>query len=299
MQPAQPRFTIFAYGYKQDVGGIIVLHKLCDQLNRLGYAACLWPARKPVRRGSNPLVWFFQELKHRLKGFPVNPDFLTPLATEHDLPGSIVIYPEIVSGNPLKADHVVRWLLHKPGFHTGQVNYGANDLFFYFNKAFDDSTLNPNPDHQLQVVHLLTSIYQQTNNGHRSGTCYLVRKGGQRDLIHHEDKDIRVDKMSHEERARIFNTCETFISYDMHSLYSAYAALCGCRSIVIPEPGLTKEAWLPDEKERYGIAYGMDDMDWAASTLTLLKKRFADLEQASIDSVQNFVRKAGDYFANR
>ena len=45
-----------------------------------------------------------------------------------DLSDLIVIYPEIVFGNPLGAKNVVRWFLHNPGFFSGKIYYGQNTL---------------------------------------------------------------------------------------------------------------------------------------------------------------------------
>jgi hypothetical protein len=50
------------------------------------------------------------------------------------MPQDIVIYPEIISGNPLKGKRVVRYLLNKPG-RTGKAtleDYGKDDYFLHF-----------------------------------------------------------------------------------------------------------------------------------------------------------------------
>lgn len=124
----KPNFIIYAPAYKDDSGGIIVLHKLCHLLNELGHQAYLWPNQFGVR----PTLW--KKIKRSLKKFPyhTNSEYNTPIANKslfHE--NSIVVYSEVDYGNPLAAKNVVRWLLHKPGFHTGVINYGKNELTFF------------------------------------------------------------------------------------------------------------------------------------------------------------------------
>lgn len=301
-QPAaktdRPVFVIFGYEYREDSGGGIVLHKLCDLINRLGYQAYIWPRRRLPKQGTPWLLWLYREFKHWQRGVTVNPDFITPLANDSHLENCIVVYPEIVQGNPLRAKRVVRWLLHQPGFlSAGQSQYGKDDLFFYYLKAFDNPALNKYPDNELRILHFMTSIYRQTNTGERSGTCYLVRKGKNRfpnDGRH--ANDIQVDNLGHQERAEVFNRCKTFVSYDAHTMLSKYAALCGCQSIVIPLPNTPASEWLPNEADRYGIAYGHDDIERAKETLPLLKSHMENIEKRSAESVKTFIDKTLAYF---
>ena len=78
------------------------------------------------------------------------------------------------------------------------------------------------------------------------------------------------DPVCIDDRARrdrvIFNQVEYFYSYDLYTMYSDYAAMCGCVSIVVPILGLTKEEWRPAHEARFGVAYGMEDKEWAQKT---------------------------------
>ncbi|MCK5424804.1 MAG: hypothetical protein KAI89_05485, partial [Emcibacter sp.] len=160
----RPNYIIYAPSFSENNGGCIVLHKLCHMLNQLGERAFLWPMEPVYKPRMRDRVLSFL----KPKPFEVNKEFNTPVATPKDLnDNSIVIYPEIINGNPLKHKNVVRWFLHKPGHHTGKVEYGENELYFIFDQYCDDPSLNNNPENELFLVQLNPAY--KNNNGNRSG----------------------------------------------------------------------------------------------------------------------------------
>jgi hypothetical protein len=295
------KFIIVAPGYDDNGGGIVVLHQLCDKLNQLGYEAYLWPFFKPALDFTNPIkaiYLFFRYFRKNIKyGFKKNPKLNTPTASYQDLEDAVIVYPEVIVGNPLKAQNVVRWLLHKPGFNNGgKIDFGVNDLFFYYSKAFDDSRYNSHPDNKLHIISQRSDVYNITNHDMRHGTCYLLRKGYKREVVHDITDSRLIDGLSHRDTAQVFNQVKYCISYDTYTMYNVYAAMCGCIPIVIPEKGITKEQWQPNEENGYGIAYGFDDIDYAVKTRPLLLKHIKKQEEESNDSVMLFVEKCKTYF---
>jgi hypothetical protein len=205
-----------------------------------------------------------------------------------------VIYPEVVAGNPLAAPHVVRWLLHKPGYQTGKAEFGPDDLFFCHNLAFNDAQRNS--EGKILRVTFVNRVYRQTNFGPRSGAAVLVRKGSRRVHNAHPPDAIPVDDMSHSERAAVFNRVRYLYSYDPYSFFVVYAALCGCTPIVIPEPEIPEEAWQPTVERRLGIAYGMERIAWAEATREDLRKSVARSREYENEVVRSFVRTCRDRF---
>ena len=137
------KYLIMAESYDENVGGCVVLHKLCDELNKLGCQAYLVPAyrtyffdRKNIIR---PVLRFAKELLRRSLPFRINPSWNTPVyQSEGDVKSwddVVAIYPETISGNPLKATKVVRWFLHHPGFHESEYYYGTNELYFKYHSG--------------------------------------------------------------------------------------------------------------------------------------------------------------------
>ena len=228
--------------------------------------------------------------------FRLNNSFLTSIDLHFDLDETVIVYPDIIDGNPLKGKHIVRWFLHKPGFHTGVINYGRHELYFFYQVKFDDPKINPNPDNRLTVMHIMDEIYYKKNNSSRSGCCYILRKGKDRAVNCNFSNGIIVDEKSHKEIAEIFNRVEYCISYDTDTMYSFYAVLCGCKSVVVPLEGLSKEEWQPQKEYRYGIAYGIDDLEEAENTKDLLLPYLKSEESNTNMGVELFIKKCEMFF---
>lgn len=273
---AEPHFIIYADSFNEVSGGTLVLHELCARLNRLGHRASIWPAGKPASLfRPQPAALYGYLGRGGARGFDRGPN-ANPLARRGDLKDGIVVYPEIIGGNPLGARRVARWFLNRPGYFYDNVRYGADDLFFFYNPAFNDPVINPHPENFLRVTYLHPA-YRCTNEGPRQGACYIVRKGAGLTLDRHPAGAECIDALSHEEKAEIFNRTAFLYSYDPYTFYTTYAAICGCIPIVIPSEGVTKAEWAPDPELALGHAYGEDEVDWARMTrgamLELLARR--------------------------
>ncbi len=306
MQNERP-YLIYAYPFDDTSGGIIALHALCERLVAMGCKAAIWPSDKPgsliksaLRAPRSTVGYLLREARRRLGRQPRFPFRLgdTDLqeASRADLQNGIMIYPEVVAGNPAGAKHVVRWFLHKPGYHNGVITYGNNEQYFYYQDAFNDPELNREQDNRLTIT-WMNPVYRQTNFGPRSGRCYLLRKGASRAVDLDRAQALVVDDMSHEERAHVFNTCEYLISYDLYSMHSVFAALCGCVPIIVPEEGLPRSHWFPQEADRLGLAYGWDDEQFARSSRQALLERLEAVQEEEDQMLRRFVAKTQARFA--
>jgi hypothetical protein len=299
------KFVIWTPVYRDNSGGIIVLHKLASMLREMGHAALIWPQPKPSRneletfRGWMKLAKWVKFLAENLvKGRNISSPYKLQVARSQDLEGAVIIYPEIVAGNPLKARCVIRWFLNSPGVISGKIDFGKQDLFFYYQNHFNDWQLNPHEDRHLNVSELKSDVYREANAGDREGQCYMVRKGRNRELDYHESGAKKVDGLSHEDLAKIFNECKYFICYDLYTMYCRYAAMCGCIPIVVPQEALSKEEWRPETENRYGVAYGWEDVPWAIETRGKLLEHLAEAERRGVNSVDRFVTIVERYFSD-
>jgi hypothetical protein len=292
-------YVIFAPDYDENSGGIIALHRLCHHLNECGESASLWPSIWVRRQSQGWWKRFRRNFKEAILGveFDRHPDLMTPIAKKRKLRANdVVVYPEVVEGNPLGGVNVVRWLLHRPGFHTGLVDFGASELFFKFADFADDEEITKGTAAQL-FVFSVNSLYKNENTQERSGVCYLVRKGEGVEIACDLAGAIKIDGLAHEDIAAIFNRCEIFYSYDESSMYSCYAAMCGCLSVVIPKNYDSREAWIAQNPHlQFGVAYGENDLDHARFTQGEVVKYFQSIEQSSLESVQRFIVTTREYF---
>jgi hypothetical protein len=295
----RPKFIIWALSFDDTSGGVIALHLLCRRLNEMGEQAFIWEPGRPALRNRFDLKEWVKAIRYevgRTKRAYSRGPFNNPVARRRDLKNAIVVYPEIIEGNPLGSKAVVRWLLHRPGHHTGKAVFGPDDLFFFYQDAFDDPRINSNPENRLTLTWLIDA-YREQKNTERSGSAYLLRKGKGRPLVHDLENSICVDELSHAERAAVFNQVEYFYSYDLYTMYSRYAALCGCIPIIVPDPAITKEQWVPREDHRYGLAYGSEEIPWAIATHEKLLEqiRLEDAEQELM--LRHFVAECAKAFS--
>ena len=299
-----------------NVGGPLVLHKLCEMLNNHGHDAKIFamiPNVKMINFSWND--WYLKlskmrylKFKKRIKvsirgGLKFN--FLTqnnkiysPLYTKRYVSDdTIVVYPEIIDGNPLGAKKVVRWLLHRPGFHSGRIDYTENELFFAYNAVFNDVKYNP-LERLCTISYFNNNVWKQINFGERKDACYIVRKGAKRDdLPSNLDGEI-IDNRSDEEIAEIFNKYKYCISYDTMTFYLTLAAKCGCIPVIIPMPNISIDEWDPSKCLRKGIAYGFDDEQTkrAASERDYRERLISEIDIKNEDNISYFIKTCSSYF---
>jgi hypothetical protein len=303
------RYLVFAPPYKEIRGGAIVLHKLCHLLNTLGAKAEIFPLfeNHEINRLN---VWqtlpqfLRRSFRWSVKPFATNPHLNTPvtrsIGSYKDKDDWIAVYPEVTLGNPLGARHVVRWLLHNPGFHKGTFYFGSGELIYKFNSAIQDfhypgSVLS---SHHLEVIHYPLEFYNLDGVVEaRKGTAYCLRKGRHKKLQHSADDAILIDGKSHREVSAIFKRVERFISYDTYTAYSRFASLCGCDSIVIPDEGVTLDQWYANPQDRYGVSYGFDGIEEARATRSKMRERILAQEEKSLNTVRVFISETQNLFA--
>ena len=307
----RPRFLIVS-PYQCGMGPV-VLHLLCRMLSDLGYDARVFRLRTDVQNVSIPcsrmdflcnyLPFMNRNAKQLLDGAEdsVKGCVLTDWPYVDD--DTIVVYPEIVFGNPLAAKHVVRWFLNINRFkgkYVGLQPYGEDDLFLAYLDVFNDYQLNPSC-RKVTLSYFNHDVYKRWNYGHREGNCFLVRKGRSRPDLPASVPGIIIDGLSEKEKVEVMNKCKYFYSYDPQTFYSSVAAVCGCVSIVIPEPGKCREDYTGGEAKGWGIAYGTspEELEFARDTQKELHEFIESFEMDNQKNVQKFLVYCRDYFKGR
>lgn len=303
---------------RQRGSGAVVLHTLCYYLNRLGQEASIYYLEQNPKWQKKSLMFLWQiaftcydilmsrrvkrdgEEKHlydpKFIGY-VNESIRGCRAYRLPFVGkkTIVVYPEVVYGNPLHARRVIRYLLYFNQYNGDA--FGKNDVFYAYRNIFNDSHFNPQ-GRLLSLSHYDLDLYKRTNYGERNGTCYILRKGKNRsDLPEYLDGTV-IDDLPEAEKVKVFNRCERCVSYDTQTSYSSIAAICGCLSIVVPEGGKTWRDYLKNEDKIPGVAYGFEEqeLEWARTTSSDVIKRYERVNQDGLKNVRKFIGECEQLF---
>ena len=92
-----------------------------------------------------------------------------------------------------------------------------------------------------------------------------------------------------EQLAKIFNSKQSFICYDHECFTAVQAALCGCITIVIPGSISAKEWYDKIPYLRYGIAYGVEELQHAKDTMPLVREGLIRLEDNTLTQTQTMI----------
>lgn len=243
-------------------GGNLVLHTLASRLQE------------------HPL------LKHRVIAY----DQDTRISTKNQ----IILYPEIVKGNPGDGSIILRWILYYP--HPSIVDsFQDTDIIYYYSKA--KGNIPHRECAQLSIIDIPWKLIDHPYAHNRtSDSCYAIRKGVMKNKIHPPDSILIDNRWLRRQVINVFQKCSLFYCYDPYSFLSNLAVLCGCTSIVVPVSGVHREEWI-EQRGTYGavgIAYGIDDIPRALSEAHLARQ---DLRARQIEcdlTVEKFLERVID-----
>lgn len=245
-------YHIVAPAYTESSAGAKALHLLCDALNRRNKRAYLVPMGEP---------------------FAVNSELNTPIANIAD-ENTVVIYPEIVEGNPLNAKHVVRWLLYYAGHYRGNARFPETDLVVGYTtriaKAYGTS-------HTLLLPTVDDTVFKYPPEGtKRKGSCYYAHKyrnfyGGTPDEVFRDSVEITNPGQSREELINLLQTSTVLYAFEDTALIFE-AVLCGCPVICIPSASFKENCGLDDFKP--GIAWGLEGFGDALHSLPNARRQY-------------------------
>lgn len=224
---------------------------------------------------------------------------------------TISIYPQITRHNPYQTRHVSRWIL----YHTEidiENTYGEDDVYFNFGnfKTFR----NPSDEKKLTVFDYRFDDLYITNTSKRKGFCHLFHKntpeGGEEFVSKFNSTDLGSWKSQgcYEYLREKFNQHEYFLTYDQKSFFTLAATLCGCKAIVLRDEKIQEEGpnaftashvynskMTPTEYrlnnpiQMFGVAYGLEDIHWANSTINLARGHLEELQKIDDKTVDEFI----------
>lgn len=216
----QTPYYIWAPPYTHESSGVRILHLLVHALNESGERAYLLPTMDMATHPhlNTPVV--SAEHFNFYKSCAIDP---------------IVVYPDIVQGNPMGTSKVVRYLLADAG------KYGGDKIFPKANKIYGYTTSiarHVGTHNVLCLPSFDTGIFYPPSGGSiRQGSCFYAHKY---DRIH-SNKLLDITNKSTrlmgtpEQLADVLRKSEVCYVYEMSEVI-VNAELCGCPVVFVKTP---------------------------------------------------------------
>lgn len=207
-------YILYGAHYNEKSAGCVACHRLVHDLNESGFDAF---SRHPTNPSWN---------ERRLSNFGA------ALLTRYG--NAIVIYPEIVSGNPLRAGRVARWVLFFPGQLGGDEQYSPDELVFTWSQKYY------NTDRVLSLDLVDRELFNDRDLPPKELDCFYHGKGS---LSSSEKASFSKGlteitfkwPASRPELANLLRRTRVLYTNDGHTALVREARLCGCQIILVPE----------------------------------------------------------------
>ena len=168
----------------------------------------------------------------------------------------IVIYPEIITDNPLKAKNVVRYLLNIPGKVNGRKfeGFNKNDLIISYDEKYSLDLSN-----QILTIHsIYENCFNYNNEEKNIEYTYWIGKGKftYLDCLKDAIKITYSWPKSREELAEILKRTKTFVTFDDCTSLTEEARRCNCivkcfKDNQLQESEFIKILSLEEEQEQF------------------------------------------------
>jgi hypothetical protein len=231
-------FIVAARVFNPKSQGCILLHKLAHTLNKIGHRATVIFFNG---HGSDTQWFFSNDKNHFCNEYSYH--FINDSQIfENFKKNAIIIYPEIITGNPLGGKNIVRYMLNREGLIkegvkinpskkdfilTHSLNYHNNPDFHLFNydgdSSFNSVGANVFYEREFDVTYL--------GKGPKYGHCFIVP--GSIEIT-------REWPSSKQELANMLRSTRYFYTWDCQTATGVDAILCGAFPIYMSYAPITK-----------------------------------------------------------
>ena len=268
--------------------GIRALYLLCHTLNKKGFKAFI--TNHPYGAYAQFHPWTTHELQ-------------APMLTEKEAKAHlkqglcpITLYSEVLSGNPLQAPLVARWVMNFPGLLGGDSQYQQDELCFGYSRE-----LAAMAGYADQVLHLPTidtrTFHRAKELVPRKGACFFASKykSVHNGTLHpitegcFEITRQMPDSPEPRQIAELLRRSEVFYTYENTAL-ATEAVLCGCPAVFIPNPHLQKIIGR-EELGSDGYAWGTDprELERARATVTQGAINYLKTQDLFLNQLDKFI----------
>ncbi len=250
-------YLIISPPYYPSSAGVRMMHALCHYLNESGYDAYIatdkvnpeWNEKQPSQKIFSHLVY-----------------------------DGIVVYPEIVTGNPLDASVVVRYILNHPGLLGGDKEYDLSEILFTCN----GETLRkyvPSDDHIL-CIPLIENFFRDEGLP-RKGGCFYVGKGFNIPRIPETEGMKEITGIDRREVANILKTSEVFYTYDNFTLLIEEAKKCGCPVVIVGEEvsKVSYDDYIKDFEKQLDNFIRITQLEAIERLMVIYHKKFEEMHE--------------------
>ena len=273
-------------------GGLVVMHNMVKMINNLNIPNIRAKIFNPFN-----LIYKNEFTDQFCDLYEINDNY-------------IVVYPEIIYGNPLNCKNVIRWILLELGVEMPKnhyLNWNKSDLVYFW-----ESKKTGAPYYKQLCYPWFDTQFINFNKNERTSTCFMMKKAF---LFHenittlHPENSIKIDDYSNTDDilytkkiCNIFNECKYFYCYDPNSALIIFSAICGCIPIVYPLKNISKDNYLENRIFNCGgknvdfIAYGNShtEIEYAENNLKNINTYIEYFKDYYSNTINNFINDIKD-----
>jgi hypothetical protein len=256
-------YVIYAGSYVASSAGIECLHRLCGELNALGFPAFVTGGDVEAPHFDAPMIDLERAESLCADGF-------------------CAVYPETIGGNPFGATNVVRWVLNRPGLLGGDPVYAESEQVYTYSEVFSPYIENriagklymPTIDERLFFC-------RDSDLTKRGLECYYVGKSQWKDgVVRSADAcEITRENPRKSEIGKLFRAARVLYCFDNSTILIYEALFCGCPVVVVPDGTHTKADFERLELGTTGISWGIREYPATPVDVTALQDRYAKVKR--------------------
>jgi hypothetical protein len=210
--------------------------------------------------------------------------------------GAIAVYPEIIHGNPLNGEKVVRYILQKPGLMTMGGKGGPttfNEQAFVFSEMYN--TIGADKDHIMFLPIINTELFKDKKQP-RKGSCLFMRRKIGIPVKEFSNIPELTDELIKDQQALAdyLNTVEVMHAYGPLSAMWDISRLSGCRVIIHPSEDKFKQT--KEDIAKYELCQNFNGLSWEKDDGKKLdsdafRKLYLDLRKQMNNKIDFFIKE--------
>ena len=273
IDPGKLGYIIVAPDYVPNSAGIGCVYRLCDELNRRGFPSYIVGSNRTVPSLMAPLIDWNKAKNLCKQGF-------------------IAIYTETVTGNPLHARSVARWVANRPGLLGGEEVYEESELVFYYAESYLPYIRNRIAG-KLYMPTIDESIFYSNDrdSSERSLECFYVGKSQWKEgfIDRNEVFEITRDMPPKKELGKLLRASRVLYNFDNSTILTYEAIMCGCPVVIIPDGTQTREDYERSELGMDGIAWGPEELNRVKVDIPGLQRHYEQVKREFIQQLDDFI----------